>query len=250
LGKPSSVSERAPAIGEVHLWLCQRGDAAALDTAVLSRDEQARARRWRGAGEAEFALGRALLRHLLSRYAPQAPAEWQFATGPHGKPELAGTQSDLQFNLSHSGDWLALALSRQTAVGVDVQIIDRDRSVGRLARRYFPAEEVAELEALQGDAFTVRFYELWALKEALTKARGASLPGTLGATALSLQGGKLKSLTPGKTRGVSLALLNLPGYALAVCGLETGLTLQFWRWSAGCGESTLELARSASLGFS
>jgi 4'-phosphopantetheinyl transferase len=224
-------------------------DAAALDTAVLSRDEQERAQRWRGAGESEFALGRALLRHQLSRYAPQAPADWQFVTGPHGKPALAGPQADLQFNLSHSGEWLALALARQTAVGVDVQIVDRDRAVGRLARRYFSPAEVAELEVLQGDAFTARFYQLWALKEALTKARGASLPGTLGATAFSLQAGQLRSLTPGETRGVSLALLGLPGYALAVCGLEVGLTLQFWRWSAGGGESTLELARSATVGF-
>ena len=119
-----------------------------------------------------------------------------------------------------------------------------------MARRYFSPSEVAELEALRDDASLARFYELWALKEAWTKARGESLPGTLGHTAFSLRGGKLRSLTPGKTRGVSLALLGLPGYALAVCGLEAALKLQFWRWSAGSGESTLQLPLSATAGFS
>ena len=248
-GKPSSASERSLAVGEVHLWLCHRSDADALDTVVLSRDEQERARRWRGAGESEFALGRALLRQQLSRYAPEAPADWRFVTGPHGKPGLAGPRADLQFNLSHSGEWLALVLARQAAVGVDVQIIDRARPVGRLANRYFSSSEVAELQALQGDASLARFYELWALKEAWTKARGESLPGTLGNIAFSLGAGQLRSLAPGRTRGASLALLGLPGYALAVCGLETGLKLHCWRWSAGGGEAPLQLPLHAAAGF-
>ena len=196
--------------GAVHLWLCEREAAAGLDLSVLNEQEKARAARWRGDGPADFALGRGFLRHLLSTYGTAAPQDWEFENGPHGKPALLAGEPAMQFNLSHSGRWLALAVSARAAVGVDVQVFDHERPLERLARRYFSEPERGTLEELEGEDFNRHFFRLWALKEAWTKARGEALPGALATTAFEFSGGELVSLTP--------ALLALVG-----CGHDDAL---------------------------
>ena len=51
-----------------------------------------------------FLLTRALVRTMLSRYAPVDPAGWRFITNVHGRPEILDRPSgipDLRFNISH-----------------------------------------------------------------------------------------------------------------------------------------------------
>lgn len=215
----SSVSERVPEPGRLHLWLCRTDIAARLDAGVLTAAERERYRNRR-----EARLGRVVLRHLLSRYEPVEPAAWRFETGRHGKPALRSRS--LEFNLSHSGQWLALAVSRDAPVGVDVQELDRERNLRRIARRYFSEPELAELEAMRGEAYVEHFYRLWSLKEAWTKAAGGALPTALGRIGFSLADGSLASLAPGLTRGSSLWLLDLEGYSLAVCALGERLGVE------------------------
>ncbi len=227
------------------MWLCRTADAGSLDKSVLSAEELARY------GNREDAiLGRVLLRHLLAEYAAESAGEWRFATGIHGKPELVEPSRPLQFNLSHSGQWLAVAVALEVPVGVDVQVIDRERRVERLARRYFSKPELADLERLDGDDYLRHFYRLWSLKEACTKARGGALPTALGDTGFRLGEGGLESLAPEKTASSSLWLQDLAGYSLALCGLASGLELATRLWtSAGPGEAP-EASGCWSLGAS
>ena len=136
---------------DVHLWLCLRERVASSDD---------------------------FKRRLLSRYAPVAPGDWEFTVNDQGKPALAGTEHALDFNLSHSGDWLACAVTAGSAVGVDLEYRQPKRVTMKLARRFFHPQEVATLqdcsEVMQQD----RFYDYWTLKEAAVKARGLALaPG-------------------------------------------------------------------------
>ena len=225
----SSASELTLESGQVHLWLCRTDIAEGLDAAVLAASERDRYQY-----RQEARLGRVALRHLLSRYGDTAPGDWRFETGRHGKPALVGACPAMEFNLSHSGHWLALAFSREAPVGVDVQVLDRERSVRRIARRYFSAPELVYLEGRQGDDYIAHFYRLWALKEAWTKAGGGALPTALGQVGFSLSNGKLASRAPAATRGSSLWLLDLEGYSLAVCGLREPLSLE-WRQLTGPG---------------
>ena len=212
---PSSVSSLAP--GEVHLWLCTPEQAATLDLSVLSADERARGERWRGDGISNSLLGRALLRQVLSRYAEEPPEAWLFEAGPNGKPAAIGASRPLEFNLSHSEAWLALAVSEAMPVGVDVQWMDPDRPVERLARRYFTAGEVADMDSLDTAGFQRHFYRLWALKEAWTKSRGDALPTALGRVGFRLADGRLESLNPGYTAGEGLWLMEFDDYSLCLC---------------------------------
>lgn len=128
----------------------------------------------------------AFCRAALSRHAPVAPGSWRFATGEHGKPRLVDPPLPLDFNLSHSGDWMVCAVSAGIPLGVDIELENKSRDVMRLARRFFSQAETADLEALPEDARRERFYEYWTLKEATVKAFGAALGPALGKAAFRL----------------------------------------------------------------
>ncbi len=239
LANKSNASERLES-GQAHLWLCSLSQAATLDYVVLNDAERDRYR--------EAALGRVWLRHLLSRYADVAPDQWEFRTGRHGKPRLA-TEVGLEFNLSHSGDWLVVAVASDVPVGVDVQRLDRERRVDRLARRYFSEPEVAELAALDEDAYYRHFYRLWTLKEAWTKAHGGALPTALGEVGYRLEGQDLVCLAPGAMDGSSQWLAALDDHSLALCALRRGLRLSCREWLGPMEFRLVEPSPVASTGM-
>lgn len=129
---------------------------------------------------------RFLLRLLLGAYLGRPGKAIRFVRNGHGKPALdaGGAQSPLEFNLSHSGSWLAVAVSRDVPVGVDIEnrrVLSRSLD---LARRFLSEAEAAYLEALPEPRRSERFLELWTQREALVKAMGQSLASALGELAL------------------------------------------------------------------
>lgn len=246
---PFSGSRLALPAREVHLWLCDTTQADDLDLGVLDDEERARASHWRGEGRSPSALGRSLVRHILSLYTRHSPASWRFENGRHGKPALVAADPALEFNLSHSGRWLAVVVSRDTPVGVDIQEMDSGRPLARLARRYFSRAEVDELDGLAEDAYLSHFYRLWALKEAWIKARGAALPTGLSEVGFRFQGSDLVSLSPERTDSDALILMKLEGYALAVCSRSAEVSLRCLRWTDGGPGEPLRPPIIASLGF-
>ncbi|QUN04901.1 4'-phosphopantetheinyl transferase superfamily protein [Shewanella yunxiaonensis] len=127
-------------------------------------------------------LNQQLLRYCLSLHQNFSPDDWRFQTGAHGKPTLIDIQqahSQLQFNLSHSRDWLVIAVLEQattsSCVGVDVEQIKRSRNIRSIAEHYFSAAEQAQLMALSKEDYTAAFYRLWVMKEAYVKATGQGL---------------------------------------------------------------------------
>src|SRR4051812_28027878 len=86
-------------------------------------------------GPARGAAESAPVRRLLAGYAGLRSADLAFVRNEHGKPRLAN--ATLEFNLSHSGDALLIALSKTHALGVDLEMPRRPRPVLELAGRYF-----------------------------------------------------------------------------------------------------------------
>ena len=89
----------------------------------------------------EFSGSSAFLRRILSQYADVCEADWEFVRGEHGKPMLVGAPKNLDFNLSHSGERLACAITAGSPVGVDLEQCKQGRDVMRVARRFFCADE-------------------------------------------------------------------------------------------------------------
>lgn len=110
--------------------------------------------------------GRALLSHTLSPLP-------EIIYGEQGKPAFA-PETPLWFNLSHSGDDIALLLSDEGEVGCDIEVI-RPRANWRwLANAVFSLGEHAEMDAVHPDQQLEMFWRIWTRKEAIVKQRGGS----------------------------------------------------------------------------
>ncbi len=171
----------------VHLWLCDLdhdADKLLAGAPVLSPDEQARASRPERPQLARRYVARCVLvRHVLGRLVGVAPAAVEFSLGPFGKPALApggaaprapgdAERPRLNFNLSHSENVLALAVSFQREVGVDVECVRHDFDYLQLANDQFAPVVVRHLRRLPPSERAVAFYRAWTRREALAKAAG------------------------------------------------------------------------------
>lgn len=90
----------------------------------------------------------------------------EILTDDMGKPYLSG--NPVYFNVSHSGDYLALAVSKHP-VGIDLQKV-RPVKEGMYRKVVQPEEESLIREAGNQD-----FIRLWTLKESFVKAEGKGL---------------------------------------------------------------------------
>jgi 4'-phosphopantetheinyl transferase len=161
----------------VHVWRAPLNPSE-LDLtnsiALLSADERDRMARFhRDADRDRYAIAHGALRLLLSRYLEQDPHDLVFATGTHGKPHLVSAPA-IEFNLTHSGELALIALSRNRPVGVDVESLDRRAfDIPSLARRVLCPREHEWLFATEEHVRAPAFLQLWACKEAISKAAGA-----------------------------------------------------------------------------
>ena len=168
---------------EIHLWHARQSDfeGASLEAACLhwlTPGELKRFQRFHfESHRQQLLLGRALIRVVLSQYGDTAPDAWRFIENPYGKPAIAPEQQGqpLFFNLSHSMDQLVLAVSRQEAIGIDIECVEKTRRVAQIAERYFAPSEVKDLMRLPQTERLTRFYQLWTLKESYIKACGLGL---------------------------------------------------------------------------
>ena len=124
----------------------------------------------RGAAE-NLLLGEALSRHMLCEYTGIAPQKLAFARGPHGKPFLRDYEH-LHFNLSHSGIFVACALS-PAPVGIDVQMLTPPRL--NVAKRFFTDNEY---NYILEENSAIRFCRVWTMKESYVKYLGSGISAT------------------------------------------------------------------------
>ncbi len=167
----------------VEIWLASSADvSAALRERLcdsLDAKERERVRRIRvSEARDEVVLAHALLRQVLSRHASRAPLEWRFVRNRYGKPEIHPDLNPrrLRFSLSHTRGIVGCAIATHSRIGFDLQNNERPPAqVEDIARRFFSAREVAWLDGLTAEARIRAFYDLWTLKEAYIKGRGAGL---------------------------------------------------------------------------
>ena len=160
---------------------------------------------------------------VLARYLGRAPV---YVAGPRGKPALEG--GEIEFNVSHSGGLVALAVARGRAVGVDIERITETPPRARIAEHFFAPAEVAALRALPADEQTEAFFRCWTRKEAYLKARGDGLSVELASFAVSLDRDPRAGMTD--TRWSFHSFTPAPGYAGAVvlAGPMGRLTVRRW----------------------
>lgn len=167
--------------GQVDVWLFRPSEATAREVeGVLSDDELERVGRFRRPQpRVRYVAVRGTLRNILSRYLGLDPREIAIVYGAQGKPRLAPRMgSPLGFNVSHSRDLAAIAVTPSGEIGVDVEArIPRERLPG-IADKMLAPEERRWFEALPPGERTVAFFDLWSAKEACSKliGRGLTMP--------------------------------------------------------------------------
>jgi 4'-phosphopantetheinyl transferase len=191
--EPSSPPTLNPQ--DVHVW---RIDITAFESkqtrllARLSADEQQRAERMRiEEKKLQYIVGRAALRNILASYLDTTYDKISFDYGPQKKPTIANQDSRppdqrIEFNLSHSGKIVLIALTRNKPIGIDIEYKETDRADEKIAQRYFSSEECRALSKLEAADRIDGFYRCWTSKEAFVKALGDGLTFPLDAFDVAL----------------------------------------------------------------
>lgn len=133
-------------------------------------------KRWKSRRIANF-----LLQTLFEKH--QLDLSWlrQINRTKSGRPYLDLPHVD--FNISHSGDWVAIIFSydskgKKKAVGIDIEHPQKPRRFAELIRYYANDEEIEQLletnQTLLPDLAS-RFYLSWCLREAVLKSQGVGI---------------------------------------------------------------------------
>lgn len=180
---------------DVSAWNCApytrvdpRPVAYAFDAdveALLGHDagEAQRVRRYlRGIDRVRSLVARLLPRLLVAQGGECAWRDVRMAATPEGRPYVCAPAAQYDLNLTHDGDWVVMAFSPHTRVGVDVMQValppmeESTRTFcATMAASMTPAERAwvaapaAEREVLE------RLLHVWTYKEALTKNMGHGL---------------------------------------------------------------------------
>jgi 4'-phosphopantetheinyl transferase len=165
----------------VTLWL--------LDGSLVHEDDMAFFATQLGASEArrygafrrrerkrQFLLGRMLLRIAVSRLLSLPPETLGVVEREGNAPRLMLPDSQSaqpSFSLSHSGDWVACAVSSSVNLGVDIEFNDSTRNIFEVSHMAFHADECLWLLQQSEAARLSAFYRLWCTREALYKLMSA-----------------------------------------------------------------------------
>lgn len=151
-------------------------DALAQFIAWLSPGEAQRYRQFvRPLRQRQFLIGRVLLRQALGKLLGAPAASVKLIEQPGNAPQLDWPdRSGVGFSLSHSGPWVACAVSAETRLGLDIEVIDPARDLPALAEQAFDPDQNAWLNARPDASRVSDFYRLWSAKEARFKLNAPS----------------------------------------------------------------------------
>ena len=226
--------------GDVHVWRTRRHWSPAAIARFrdwLSYEERTKADAFHFEADRHRAIvGRGLLRHLLGTCLNRPPDALQIFAGLNGKPELvpALDAAPVAFNISHSGDWILVALAHQRAVGVDVEQMRSGMAVLEIAQQVFSEAERTGLAALPAAAREESFFMCWTRKEAYIKARGDGLSLPLDSFDVSFRAtnaARLLATRPDPGEASRWTVRDLPlgtGYHAAVAAAGSGWQLRQW----------------------
>ncbi len=165
---------------QVHLW-CIGASQVPVDDLILCLDDDERHRMDRLHSDdkrRQKQASRIALRQVLSAYMGIGEADVRLWYGPLGRPHLDhyAHQTRLNFNVSHSGDLIVIALANTPLLGVDIELHRTLARYDRLLARCYSVRERDFLTSIEDQAvFRSQFYRAWTAKEALLKSTGGSI---------------------------------------------------------------------------
>jgi len=172
-------------------------------------------------------LGEALVRAAIMSRLGLCKEQIRFDKNEYGKPSLIG-HSSFHFNVSHSGEWVAVFVS-QALVGVDVEEIKPiDMNI---AESFLSEREYQGLMSYPHGERLPHFYELWTLKESYIKCRGEGLSIPLHSFSITVNEDRSITLEPEGERFYFRTYELDENHKLAACSEAEQFPLNVTRWS-------------------
>jgi 4'-phosphopantetheinyl transferase len=171
LSPPSTIIRSA---SDIDIW---KFPAVHDDDGLLTEPERIFANRfYQKEDRFRFITGRTALRTVASMYLGVLPRQIGISLGQYKKPFISNPQTDLCFNLSHSGDWVLIAFG-SIELGLDTEQIKTNFSIEDMMTTYFNKSEQKYIFDHPNPRYA--FFILWTRKEALMKAWGTGLQDNL-----------------------------------------------------------------------
>lgn len=184
--------------------------------AGISKKNQNRCKKFRFYEDTLRTLyGEAMVRSILAQKLAIKNKDIKISWTRFGKPYADGLP--VQFNISHAGDWVVVAIS-ENEVGVDIEQIKEVEM--NLAERYFNKEEHAYIQRQEETNRLAVFYAIWTLKESYVKWLGTGLSMPINSFSFQLNTNGI-SMSGGYTEvAPAFKQYSLPGYKLSVCSRD------------------------------
>ena len=119
----------------------------------------------------QFLGGHWLVRRLACERFGGSTTDWKWCRTERGEPSLQRQNEAICISVSHSGDWLACAVSSER-IGIDVEISARERDWSALAGYAFFPGTTAGWSDLTSSEQKSKFLNWWCLHEARGKRSG------------------------------------------------------------------------------
>lgn len=226
LGVVSRYLERVPHAfpADLQLWwvdLDAYAEVVALDG--LSAQEHARGARMAfGRDARRYLAGRHALRQVLANELDRSPESLVIEPDEFGKPHLLPA-GPLHFNLSHSAHEGLIGVSRDSPVGLDIEVVHQVVDADALAGAHFTDAERAEWSRAAEPLRDRTFLACWTRKEACVKALGVGLSARAATIEAGCAPHKRVVAIPlgGRQCEVTLCSLHLPGESVGAVALAT-----------------------------
>lgn len=161
---------------EVHAWLVDSvSDHNKISNFLSSFNEDEKKRASRFVFEKDryqYISAHGALRDVLSRYVGIDASQVQFRKSITGKPFLSKPHTNLEFNISHSGDKILIGIAH-SPLGVDIEMIKNNFAFDEVSNVYFSEKEKTGIKTSVKPQET--FLRFWTRKEAILKASGSGI---------------------------------------------------------------------------
>ena len=190
---------------------------------TLSHDTPRVKQRWQCRRLAHF-----LLWQLLKTAEKPTALLAQISRTETDRPQFPS--SELDFNISHSGDWVAVILhisppGEKSAVGIDIESPSKVRPYLALLEHFASTEEIHWFQ--QQTNPTSAFYRIWCLREAVLKSQGV---GIAKLSEVTHQPETLQIFSAHCPRGQLFFTDELPFYLAFFVNQESSILPHFLAW--------------------
>ncbi|WP_298500408.1 4'-phosphopantetheinyl transferase superfamily protein [uncultured Algibacter sp.] len=173
----------------VHLWVLNLNNSNKKITFLnnyLSENETLKASKFKFNKDKNCSIiTRGALRLLSGKYLNLNPKNIKFKYGKYGKPDF-DFETNLKFNVSHSGNMAVIGFVLNDDIGIDVEKIKTDFDVFDIVSNYFSSLEIESLKELPAIEQVKGFYRCWTRKESFIKAKAKGLSFPLDSFSVSL----------------------------------------------------------------